>query len=124
MRQHPGIKEAIVAACADRTGEKRLVAHVLPDYESESALEDPSVDSWQTDQVSQWQVAWDETYNQGTTEGDPDFDIAGWNSSYTGEPIPPEEMREWVKILSRGYSICGREMCLRSGAAPACYFCR
>src|SRR5690606_35229304 len=23
-------------------------------------------------------------------------DTVGWNSSYTGEPIPAEEMREWV----------------------------
>ena len=28
---------------------------------------------------------------------DPTFNIAGWNSSYTGEPIPAEEMREWVE---------------------------
>ena len=27
---------------------------------------------------------------------DPTFNISGWNSSYTGEPIPAEEMREWV----------------------------
>jgi SAM-dependent methyltransferase len=26
-----------------------------------------------------------------------DADFAGWNSSYTGEPIPPEEMLEWVE---------------------------
>ena len=25
------------------------------------------------------------------------FDIIGWNSSYTGEPIPAEEMRIWVE---------------------------
>ena len=28
---------------------------------------------------------------------DPAFNIVGWNSSYTGEPIPAEEMREWVE---------------------------
>ena len=27
---------------------------------------------------------------------DETFDIVGWNSSYTGQPIPEEEMREWV----------------------------
>jgi SAM-dependent methyltransferase len=26
-----------------------------------------------------------------------DFDISGWHSSYTGQPIPAEEMREWVE---------------------------
>ena len=28
---------------------------------------------------------------------DPTFDITGWNSSYTGQPIPAGEMREWVE---------------------------
>ncbi len=27
---------------------------------------------------------------------DPAFNISGWNSSYTGEPLAAEEMREWV----------------------------
>ena len=27
---------------------------------------------------------------------DPTFDTSGWNDSYTGEPIPPTQMREWV----------------------------
>ncbi len=27
---------------------------------------------------------------------DPTFDISGWNNSYSGEPIPAAEMREWV----------------------------
>ena len=28
---------------------------------------------------------------------DPSFDTQGWNSSYTGRPIPAVEMREWVE---------------------------
>src|SRR6185295_2631520 len=27
----------------------------------------------------------------------PAFDITGWNSAYTGQPIPAEEMQEWVE---------------------------
>src|SRR5262249_23573179 len=38
---------------------------------------------------------------------DPSLDLAGWISSYTGEPIPVAEMRAWVestvdRILSAG----------------------
>ena len=44
----------------------------------------------------QWQTLYDDTYAHDETAVDePLFNIAGWNSSYTGEPIPPEEMREW-----------------------------
>src|SRR6185369_16387658 len=28
---------------------------------------------------------------------DPTFNIAGWTSSYTGQPIPADEMRVWVE---------------------------
>jgi SAM-dependent methyltransferase/acyl carrier protein len=49
--------------------------------------------------VSQWESLFDDVYtgSRGTEEGDETFDIIGWNSSYTGLPIPPEEMREWVE---------------------------
>lgn len=29
-------------------------------------------------------------------QSDAKFDITGWNSSYTGEPIPSDQMQEWV----------------------------
>ena len=51
---------------------------------------------WQTEQVSQWQTLFDETYRATLARTDPTFDISGWNSSYTGVPIPEAEMREWV----------------------------
>ncbi|MGB8407916.1 MAG: amino acid adenylation domain-containing protein, partial [Mycobacterium sp.] len=45
--------------------------------------------------VGEWQDIYDELYS---AEGEaPEFgsDFRGWNSSYTGEPIPLEEMRQW-----------------------------
>ena len=51
--------------------------------------------------MAQWQALYDETYGGSGRGGrggvDPTFDIEGWNSSYTGRPIPAEEMREWVE---------------------------
>ena len=42
---------------------------------------------------------------------DPTFDIAGWNNSYTGEPIPADEMREWVdETVSRIRSLAPRRV--------------
>src|SRR5205823_1521303 len=42
-----------------------------------------------------WEMIWDETYKEKPI--DPTFNIIGWKSSYTGEPIPAEEMRDWVE---------------------------
>jgi len=46
-------------------------------------------------QVSQWQAVFDGAY-RAAAAAEPTFNIAGWNSSYTGRPIPAEEMQEWT----------------------------
>src|SRR6185369_14952405 len=38
----------------------------------------------------------DETYRQTSSDTEAAFNTVGWNSSYTGKPIPPDEMKEWV----------------------------
>ncbi|WP_369829484.1 amino acid adenylation domain-containing protein [Mycobacterium sp. 852002-51613_SCH5001154] len=45
--------------------------------------------------VEGWQHVWDELY--GTQVGEPAFgmDFRSWNSSFTGDPIPLQEMVEW-----------------------------
>ncbi|WP_396878943.1 amino acid adenylation domain-containing protein [Mycobacterium sp. SMC-2] len=45
--------------------------------------------------VEEWEHVWDELY--GTEVGDSAFgmDFRSWNNSYTGDPIPLEEMLEW-----------------------------
>jgi SAM-dependent methyltransferase/acyl carrier protein len=48
----------------------------------------------QDQRVAQWQLLYDQTYGQSRPET-LTFNITGWNSSYTGLPIPAEEMREW-----------------------------
>ncbi|HEY0606891.1 MAG TPA: phosphopantetheine-binding protein, partial [Herpetosiphonaceae bacterium] len=41
-----------------------------------------------------WQTLYDETYAEGQP-ADPTFNITGWHSSYTGQPFPAAEMRQW-----------------------------
>jgi SAM-dependent methyltransferase len=49
------------------------------------------------EKVDHWQSLWGQTYAEKPTEGDPTLVLAGWNSSYTGKPIRPEEMKDWVE---------------------------
>jgi amino acid adenylation domain-containing protein len=54
----------------------------------------------QASQVSHWQQLWQQLYESTYTQGPAsysDFNIVGWNSSYTGEPVPAQEMRLWVE---------------------------
>jgi SAM-dependent methyltransferase len=47
--------------------------------------------------VDKWAAVFDAAYTTPTEqEGDPTFRIASWDSSFSGEPYLPNEVREWV----------------------------
>ena len=50
----------------------------------------------QSEQVSQWSELFDDLYGQEAAGSDPTFNIVGWNSSYTDQPLPAAEMEEWL----------------------------
>ncbi len=82
LKQHPIVENAIALA-----NEDRLIAYIVPQITVEKQL--------QLEQVKQWENLYNRTYNQSASESN--FNVIGWNSSYTGLPIPPEQMQTWVK---------------------------
>ncbi|WP_156628798.1 non-ribosomal peptide synthetase, partial [Mycobacterium sp. 1274756.6] len=70
-----------------RDATDHLVAYVT--------LHSGGLDDHDVEVVDQWQHIYDELYDAesvGVTFGD---DFRGWNSSYTGDPIPLDQMVEW-----------------------------
>ncbi|HWF19835.1 MAG TPA: MupA/Atu3671 family FMN-dependent luciferase-like monooxygenase, partial [Verrucomicrobiae bacterium] len=92
---HPAVKESVVVANEDASGNARLVAYIVPANRSSAGTETGSPET--KDRLAQWQMIWDGAYNEGNPTPDAAFNIAGWNSSYTGQPVPDAEMREWVE---------------------------
>jgi amino acid adenylation domain-containing protein/FkbH-like protein len=88
-----GVKEAVVVARDDPSGEKYLAAYVVPN--GEAAVHESSVGEIGHALVEEWETLWKETYAHADSET-PSF--AGWISSYTGEPIPTAEMAEWLTL--------------------------
>ncbi|MBV9386823.1 MAG: amino acid adenylation domain-containing protein [Chroococcidiopsidaceae cyanobacterium CP_BM_ER_R8_30] len=92
LGQHPVVQAAIVVA-DENEGDSRLIAYVT--QRPETIASASQAIELQDEQVLQWQMLYEETYGQ-PTPFDPTFNIIGWNSSYTGKPLPAEQIQEWV----------------------------
>ncbi|WP_156746543.1 non-ribosomal peptide synthetase, partial [Mycobacterium sp. E1715] len=81
----PQVTQAAVTVQDSATG-TQLVAYVTLDHNT-TADDD-------AENVQEWQHLYDDLYG---ADGESGFgmDFRGWNSSYTGDPIPLEEMVEW-----------------------------
>src|SRR4028119_354526 len=96
LTQHPAVQQTVAIASEDGQGDKRLVAYIALNPQYSVASEKNQIMQLQDEQVLQWQMLYNETYNQPAVESDPTFNIVGWNSSYTNQPIPAEQMRDWA----------------------------
>ena len=96
LRQHPAIADAAVLAWGGEDRDLQLVGYVGCNLSHAQLQTAPELARSSTEQVSQWRAVFDNVYRQNPGTGDPAFNLAGWNSSYTGEPIPVEEMGTWL----------------------------
>ncbi|HZJ71508.1 MAG TPA: amino acid adenylation domain-containing protein, partial [Planctomycetota bacterium] len=100
LRGHPAVRESLAVLREDAPGARRIVAYVVDDPGVEVGGDAEQEPSLAAAHVAHWQSLYDETYAgtvAGAGAGDPTFDVSGWNSSYTGQPLEPAQMREWVE---------------------------
>ncbi|MCP4274390.1 MAG: AMP-binding protein, partial [Gammaproteobacteria bacterium] len=94
LTKHVRIQEAVVIV-HEQLKEKRLVAYFTLPPHNQLFNNSQNIDN--DFQIDQWQRIWNETYDHPLpSEMGPEFNTIGWNSSYTGEPIPRAEMKEWL----------------------------
>ncbi|WP_369206698.1 amino acid adenylation domain-containing protein [Streptomyces sp. PU-14G] len=85
LTSHPDVTQAVVV-WDDRPGDRRLVGYVVPAVHG--------TDHAALEQVDEWQQVYEQVYSatEPTAWGE---DFRGWNSSYTGAPIPLPQMLAW-----------------------------
>lgn len=106
LAKHPSVREVVVVPKTGQSGDERLMAYIVPNHQQQMITDESSVSSLDDERIAQWQQVFNETYSQTTSVENATFNISGWNDSYSGLPIPAEQMGEWVdstveRILTR-----------------------
>jgi ubiquinone/menaquinone biosynthesis C-methylase UbiE len=89
LRENRFVSSCAVRFWKDENGKSYLAAYVVPTEK----------DGW-TDLTGQWKHAWDMAYRKPCPSPDRTFKLYCWNSSYTLQPIPVEEMHEWANATA------------------------
>ncbi|MFY1634817.1 non-ribosomal peptide synthase/polyketide synthase [Solwaraspora sp. WMMB335] len=106
LAAQPSVARAVVVPRPDRSGAVSLAAYVvLADQGSATDFDD---------QLDEWRSIYHEVYSGLARE--PGADFAGWNSSFTGAPIPIEQMREWQRSAVEQVARFGPRRVLEIGA--------
>ncbi len=94
LRNHPSIEQCVVLAPKNKSGVKYLAAYLVPnpDYDFPEA----STKILGTYTVDQWEDMYNNIYADAVSQESTFEDFVGWNSSYTGKPIPHADMVEWA----------------------------
>ncbi|HEY8783514.1 MAG TPA: amino acid adenylation domain-containing protein, partial [Mucilaginibacter sp.] len=88
------VNRAVVLAKEDSRNDKRLLSYYVPDWQFVRAEEYKHY----RQQVAVWKELYEIEYGQteDATDVDEEFNLIGWNDSFTGSAIPEEQMREWL----------------------------
>ena len=125
--EHPAVRDAAACRLVSPDGQA-VVAFVLAEGNYvDDVLGRKEAES---SQLRRWRKTYDLTQlTKAPASSEFAFNTLGWKSSYTRQPIPPEDMMEWVQTTVERISALGPEEVLEIGCgtgmlllrlAPAC----
>ncbi len=97
LREHHGVREVAFAVAEPTPGDRKLIAYVVPDYDR--IFRSSAGSEEERKRVLHLGRLFDLTLKLNKPEPtQPGSNFSGWNSSYTKQPIPSVQMREWVEF--------------------------
>lgn len=98
LESAPYVDRAVVLARGETPSNRRLVAYAT--FKEDALCSE--VERIESERIGYWRSVFEETYRSSAKRLEGDLDFTGWNSSYDGEPIPVEEMQEWLAVTLAG----------------------
>ncbi|OAR23477.1 hypothetical protein A8W25_29100 [Streptomyces sp. ERV7] len=97
VQRHPDVARSAVVTRTDRLGGAQVVAYVVPSAEitPAAAEQGATTDSMTERQLEEWLEVHEAIDTEESARIAFGEDFGGWDSSYTGGPIPLDEMRQW-----------------------------
>ncbi|ASZ12182.1 non-ribosomal peptide synthetase [Chitinophaga pendula] len=94
MNALPVVAANCVVTRRDMMGVNSLVCYYVPDTGTVRSTEQALC----LQRVASWKDLYESEYGktEQVTAEDEEFNIIGWNDSFTGQPIPVTQMREWL----------------------------
>ncbi|GEO12157.1 non-ribosomal peptide synthetase, partial [Segetibacter aerophilus] len=91
------VEEAVVIAKPEDESNLKLISYYVPSLDVIKAKERELYEK----QVLTWNALYNTEYLAPKLDDsvDPEFDIIGWNDSFTGLPIPEKQMQYWLKDI-------------------------
>lgn len=103
LLDHPAVHQAAVTVHRPTPDDAQLVAHVAVERDQAAG------ESLAREALASWRNVFDHAQTAAAAGEDPRF--AGYNSSYTGRPIPLDHMRDWQRqVLARIRSLGPRDV--------------
>ncbi|WP_434462311.1 amino acid adenylation domain-containing protein [Serratia plymuthica] len=105
ISRHPLVQNAAVIAVKQENERYELVAYVEINEAQQQAGDSANT------LIAHWGQLWNNAYEERASyevHHEQDRQFAGWLSSYTGAPIPPSEMREWLNHTLIKLRACDR----------------